>query len=172
MHVQLTSYSHLVSSPTIPWAMSSFTRFRSNFRSQSAEYQALPVSNSRSNSPLSPPPPLSRNILPRRNRYTLLSILLLTIPTILFLASRHHSQVDQYVSAGVSWRGDSEGGMLWLEKLKEWSGGCRGWDPDLPEDQDPEGCIKAKQYRQTMRVLAREEKADQYVQDPASYQSR
>lgn len=149
--------------------MSSFTRFRSNFRSRTAqsEYQALPLSASNSSSPLSPTPPVSRTLLPRRNRYTLLSILLLTIPTILFLASRHQSPVNY----GASWTGNSEGTrMVWVEKVKEWTGGCRSWDPESPEDDDPEGCMKARQYRQTMRVLAREEKADQYVPDLASYQ--
>ena len=56
--------------------------------------------------------------------------------------------------------GDSEG-LVWVEKVKEWGWGCRGWDPELSESEDPEGCIKAKQYRQTMRVLEREELADQ-----------
>lgn len=42
---------------------------------------------------------------------------------------------------------------------EEW--GCRGWDPELPEISDPAGCLKARQYRQTMRVLEREKLAKQ-----------
>ena len=150
--------------------MSSFTRFRSNFRSRPVDYQALPL-NSNSNSPLSPSAPPIRALLPRRNRYTLLSILLVAIPTILFVASRHRSEVDEYVKYGQDrlsgWTGESEG-IIWVEKVKDWSQGCRGWDPDSPEEEDPEGCLKAKQYRQTMRVLEREEVAAQYAHHPST----
>ena len=77
--------------------------------------------------------------------------------------------MDEYVKYGQDrlsgWTGESEG-IVWVEKVKDWSQGCRSWDPDLPEEEDPEGCLKAKQYRQTMRVLEREELAAQYVTFP------
>jgi hypothetical protein len=38
---------------------------------------------------------------------------------------------------------------------------CWGWDPDMPEEMDPRGCLRARQYRQVMRVLEREKKAEQ-----------
>ncbi|KAI9638396.1 uncharacterized protein MKK02DRAFT_10347, partial [Dioszegia hungarica] len=33
---------------------------------------------------------------------------------------------------------------------------CRGWDPEQGEENDPEGCLRARQYRQVQRVLRRE----------------
>lgn len=38
---------------------------------------------------------------------------------------------------------------------------CADWDPDLPEERDPAGCLRARQYRQVMRVLEREIRAEQ-----------
>ena len=34
---------------------------------------------------------------------------------------------------------------------------CDAWDPSAPEVEDPPGCLKAKQYRQTEKCLQREE---------------
>ncbi|ODN73519.1 hypothetical protein L202_08019 [Cryptococcus amylolentus CBS 6039] len=34
--------------------------------------------------------------------------------------------------------------------------GCAGWNPAKPESEDPVGCLKARQYGQTQRVLERE----------------
>ena len=36
---------------------------------------------------------------------------------------------------------------------------CLGWDPMRDEGDDPVDCLKARQYRQTTRVLEREKKA-------------
>lgn len=38
---------------------------------------------------------------------------------------------------------------------------CKGWDPEGAVDDDPPGCLKARQYRQVQRVLAREIEAKQ-----------
>ena len=40
---------------------------------------------------------------------------------------------------------------------------CHGWDPEADEKDDPVDCLRSRQYRQVQRVLAREEKAEQYV---------
>jgi hypothetical protein len=74
---------------------------------------------------------------------------------------------DGYLQYGqdriTSWsdNDDGLGRKVWIERISEWKGGCRGWDPDRPEEEDPEQCMKARQYRQTMRVLEREERAEQ-----------
>lgn len=47
------------------------------------------------------------------------------------------------------------------ERISEWAGECKGWDPEKPENEDPVDCLKARQYRQTLRVLEREELAKQ-----------
>lgn len=47
-------------------------------------------------------------------------------------------------------------GWLPIEKI-----GCWGWDPAGPEEMDPKGCLRARQYRQVMRVLERERRAEQ-----------
>ena len=38
---------------------------------------------------------------------------------------------------------------------------CVDWDPTRDEGDDPVDCLKARQYRQTSRVLAREDKLEQ-----------
>ncbi|KAK8869891.1 hypothetical protein IAR55_000459 [Kwoniella newhampshirensis] len=55
------------------------------------------------------------------------------------------------------WKGSVQG---WLPGNIREKSECVGWDPDLNEENDPVGCLKAKQYRQTQRVLAREEKGE------------
>lgn len=40
-------------------------------------------------------------------------------------------------------------------------GSCRGWDPEQGEENDPEGCLRARQYRQVQRVLRRENLREQ-----------
>ena len=54
----------------------------------------------------------------------------------------------------------------WSSTLAEqWNVGsgnkCAGWDPDAPEEADPKDCLRARQYRQTRRVLEREIKGEQ-----------
>nr|ODN81216.1 hypothetical protein L203_05722 [Cryptococcus depauperatus CBS 7841] len=62
--------------------------------------------------------------------------------------------------AVVSWR-QADGwkakvvGWLPQDKVNE-KVECKGWDPLLPEELDPVECFKARQYRQTKRVLERE----------------
>jgi len=66
--------------------------------------------------------------------------------------------------AVTSWSDEGHDGLTSkysVERMDVWKGGCRNWGPDDPEEEDPESCLKAKQYRQTMRVLKREERADQ-----------
>lgn len=140
--------------------------WRSPFRRLESGYDPLPLST------LSPPispiptPTLSRSLLPRRNRYTLIIAFLIFVPALTLITSHHTSHLPRYVQDGqdrvTAWADASEG-RVWVEKMKEWGGGCRGWDPDKPEEEDPPTCLKARQYRQTMRVLEREEKAEQYV---------
>ena len=48
-----------------------------------------------------------------------------------------------------------------LGKMGEDGWRCWGWDPARPEEMDPEGCLRARQYRQVMRVLERERRAEQ-----------
>lgn len=92
--------------------------------------------------------------------------------------------LDEGLGLGLSrfdaWHGD--GGRLgvagsggWVHGMKEGLGsglkgwlptqkiGCWGWDPARPEDMDPKGCLRARQYRQVMRVLEREQRAEQSV---------
>lgn len=40
---------------------------------------------------------------------------------------------------------------------------CVDWDPEAPEENDPPRCLRARQYRQVQRVLAREQAGKQYV---------
>ena len=72
----------------------------------------------------------------------------LTPPSVREQGSRWVSQIKEYVPSGSNFGGG-----------EEW--GCRGWDPEGPEELDPEGCLKARQYRQTMKVLSREMEAKQ-----------
>ncbi|WWC90108.1 uncharacterized protein L201_005041 [Kwoniella dendrophila CBS 6074] len=47
-----------------------------------------------------------------------------------------------------------------LPKESEESDECKNWDHLNNEENDPPNCLKSKQYRQTMRVLEREEKSE------------
>ncbi|WVQ78014.1 hypothetical protein IAT38_000095 [Cryptococcus sp. DSM 104549] len=66
------------------------------------------------------------------------------------------------------WEGDDRWGPVpvWLGGEDEASGReresgeCGGWDHERPEEDDPVGCVRARQYRQTVRVLEREEKGE------------
>lgn len=140
--------------------------WRSRFRSRASEYQPLPLSTLSSPASPLPAPTLSRSLIPRRNRYTLILLVLILVPFLTLFGSRHSSHLEGYVRQGhermAAWTGASEG-KVWVEKVNEWGGNCRGWDPDKPELEDPVDCLKARQYRQTMRVLEREERAEQYV---------
>ena len=57
-------------------------------------------------------------------------------------------------SRGVSEWTENSGGIAESEE-------CRGWNPMMDEASDPVGCLKARQYRQTAKVLAREELGEQ-----------
>jgi hypothetical protein len=126
------------------------------------EYQALPTNTSPSSSP---------NLSSGRPRFSRrrvhIAILVLTAVTILFVGwhTPTRDRVGEYAQYGkevaTSWTGDGLKQKYWLERMDEWKGKCKGWDPEKPEEEDPEFCLKAKQYRQTMRVLEREEKAKQ-----------
>lgn len=133
--------------------MSSSFRIRIPLASRGVEYQPLPIST-----------PVSPTRLPRRNRWTLLAFCTL-ITVILLVITRPTPQALRLREYGNH--------SVWVEKVKQWTGAdsCKGWDPDLPEDEDPEGCMRARQYRQTIRVLEREERAEQYVSIPPSRRS-
>ncbi|WVR05095.1 hypothetical protein IAU60_002107 [Kwoniella sp. DSM 27419] len=118
-----------------------------------------------------PSSPVSWRILPRRRNLTLL----LVITSVLFcLATFHPSsglEPSQRIDRLKNWSADKTSDFIdvlpeegWGATFKGWWSQrpteprqCHGWDPSMPEEQDPVGCLKARQYRQTMRVLAREE---------------
>lgn len=134
-------------------------------------YRGLPLSNS-----TSPPTPSSPTFFRKRTiRRTRLVLLTLGfVISYLFVFGTQHlgtkgrirsyySHADDALSTSSGYRGDGGEIKFWSERINEWVGKCRGWDPEKSEDQDPINCLKAKQYRQTMRVLEREEEAKQYV---------
>ncbi|WVQ78013.1 hypothetical protein IAT38_000094 [Cryptococcus sp. DSM 104549] len=49
------------------------------------------------------------------------------------------------------------GGTAGASRSRVESGECKGWDHQKPVGYDPRGCVKARQYRQTVAVLEREE---------------
>jgi len=104
--------------------------------------------------------------------------------TVLFFSAQHDDGVSTIIDQGRTalkgdwaiWRGmagSTTGEELWLANMDHVTashendmGGeaeCEYWDPERDEVDDPVGCLKARQYRQTQRVLEREEKAEQWV---------
>ncbi|WVQ78016.1 hypothetical protein IAT38_000097 [Cryptococcus sp. DSM 104549] len=122
-------------------------------------YAILPTSSPRQGSP--PPRPLPRPRF-RRHRNTYLLLISLAASLIIYTGLTH--------SSGPSFDAASWGGQQdWAAMVEEWlpTGGgegekreCKGWDPEKPEEQDPVGCLKARQWRQTQRVLEREIKKE------------
>ncbi|WWC61213.1 uncharacterized protein I303_103793 [Kwoniella dejecticola CBS 10117] len=131
-------------------------------------------------SPTLAPKPISRTFSQKRNLSFLviglfvLSFLLLSLnPNVQQNSLEHLDRLkewssDKAQSLAEGWSDDTMiGGTLkgWLadadanEHPKE-KKECRGWNHTLSEDNDPPNCLKARQYRQTMRVLDREDKAE------------
>jgi hypothetical protein len=137
-------------------------------RSRSGESQVLPVTTS---ARLSTSSPILNSTRPRYIRRRINVGIIALTACILILIGWHRPTRDRvggyakYSKEAVSnWSDEQQDGLgskYWMERMDEWKGHCRDWDPDNPEEEDPEFCLKAKQYRQTMRVLEREEKADQ-----------
>ncbi|WVQ78011.1 hypothetical protein IAT38_000092 [Cryptococcus sp. DSM 104549] len=153
------------------------------FLTQRSQYQPLPQSSpSSSPSPLRTAPPSFRRrgcTLPRRPY-------LLLIPVALIIALASLSRLHPYTASVVDdhlghlkewWEADSldgdewgaaaGSGVAWLPAGWEQEHGaakesaeCEGWDPETAEENDPEGCLKARQYRQTRRVFEREKRGE------------
>ncbi|WVF72286.1 hypothetical protein IAT40_007098 [Kwoniella sp. CBS 6097] len=121
--------------------------------------------------------PIARNLSQRRTLiiyiilfFFILFVLGLLHPSVRSESAEHLSKIkdwghDQAVNLFDEVELEDDG---WASTVKGWleleDGGyvkekkeCRGWNPEEDELLDPEECLKAKQYRQTMRVLAREE---------------
>ncbi|ODN84711.1 hypothetical protein L202_00602 [Cryptococcus amylolentus CBS 6039] len=97
-------------------------------------------------------PPSGRPRLTRRN--LTIALVTLTIGTSYFVGFSGH---DERLNKMATWGNDNFGewipsSVLGNGETKE----CRGWDPSRPESEDPVGCLKARQYRQTQAVLQRE----------------
>jgi hypothetical protein len=137
-------------------------------RSRSGGSQVLPVTTSALSSTSSP---ILNSTRPRYIRRRINIIIIALTACILFLIGWHpptRDRVGGYAKYGKeavsNWSDEQQDGLgskYWMERMDEWKGHCRDWDPDNPEEEDPESCLKAKQYRQTIRVLEREERADQ-----------
>ncbi|OCF71955.1 hypothetical protein I204_07218 [Kwoniella mangroviensis CBS 8886] len=114
--------------------------------------------------------PISRSFSQRRN----LCFLVLSLFALSLLILGLHPKVQQgsldNLDRFKEWSSDKAQGIVdglpnqvkgWLVDLqKVESKSCKGFNPLDSEDQDPPGCLKARQYRQTMRVLEREEKSE------------
>jgi hypothetical protein len=132
-------------------------------------------------------PRLSRSA--RRRYRTALIVVTLALAilsgTLLFLRTTSSAAVtidSFFTSTRTVWAGATQGWQdVWDTNRKMGEAGwaedevdipdvdigmCEGWSPDGEEDDDPEGCLTARQYRQVSRVLAREEKAEQCVNYP------
>ena len=102
--------------------------------------------------------------------------------SLLLLSVTNDGSVTSFVDHGRTalskdwsiWRDMSrvaQGDEVWLENMDDLTAShatsgdleveCEGWVPEGDEAEDPAGCLRARQYRQTQRVLAREEKAEQ-----------
>ncbi|ODO11552.1 hypothetical protein I350_00333 [Cryptococcus amylolentus CBS 6273] len=81
-------------------------------------------------------------------------LLVLTVFTLIAGVFGSSISSDDAMERFNSWSTDK------LDYLASFAGGevrsCRGSDPAAPEWDDPAGCLKAKQYRQTFKVLERE----------------
>ncbi|OCF39474.1 hypothetical protein I317_06749 [Kwoniella heveanensis CBS 569] len=120
-------------------------------------------------------PPLARSLSQRRTLVIYIIVFFLILFSLGLLHPDVRSESAEHLSRFKDWGHDQALNLFdglederWASKVKGWleleDGGyvkekkeCRGWDPQVDEAMDPEGCLKAKQYRQTMRVLAREE---------------
>ena len=93
------------------------------------------------------------------------------IATFLFIAvllgAQHHGSTLMTESGLATLKGD---GWLWPSTgdVGKSNNGylrnedhCEGWDPEKDEVDDPVNCLRARQYRQTWRVLDREQRAEQ-----------
>ncbi|WRT67044.1 uncharacterized protein IL334_004010 [Kwoniella shivajii] len=118
--------------------------------------------------------PISRTYSQKRN----LCFMVLALFTILFLLGLLHPTVQhgplEHLDRLKEWSTDKAQNLVqvlpeegWGGTVKDWldiphneSGECKGWDPKSLEENDPVDCLKARQYRQTMRVLEREEKSE------------
>ena len=137
-------------------------------RSRSGEYQVLPVTTS---ARLSTSSPILNSTRPRYIRRRINVGIIALTACILILIGWHRPTRDcvggyakHGKEAATSWLDEQQYGLkskYWVERMDEWKGHCRDWDPDNSEEEDPESCLKARQYRQTMRVLEREEKSTQ-----------
>lgn len=141
-------------------------RLKLPFSPSSPRYSLLPSASpgtsSRRNLPFSSPP--SKLHLSRRKYDQRLAILCLALS--IFSLVLFFSRLSSYPYDGLSNYRDEVRRFGWMDGFQRVLHGqdnCRGWNPDLPEELDPVNCLKARQYRQTMRVLAREMEAKQCV---------
>lgn len=133
-------------------------------------------------SPISNPYPSNQGIprlpLPRRMRrrpavpYLIVSFTVFTLIAIAYFRSSAHIIHGAEIDGKGGWTDWGEWGDMadivdrfgtGLGRGKEMLGldVCSGWDPLAAETDDPEGCLKARQFRQVQRVLIREEKREQ-----------
>ncbi|WVQ78012.1 hypothetical protein IAT38_000093 [Cryptococcus sp. DSM 104549] len=111
------------------------------------------------------PPPL---IVPRRLRKSHLYLLILSALTLLFFSPRAFTPSGQSYGLRIWDSARLGSGGQWSSVMQGWlphgeaqeSKECKGWDPEKPEEEDPVGCLKARQWRQTQRVIEREIKKE------------
>ncbi|WVQ78015.1 hypothetical protein IAT38_000096 [Cryptococcus sp. DSM 104549] len=135
---------------------------------QGTKYTLLPQGSPPTVSP--PSPPLKPTSTRRRHRSCLLILIPLVLIIILLSLGRLHPDtaiaMDNTVNGLKGWWA----GAPTYGPVPVWLGGeaganphgkeskvCRGWDHEAPVEEDPLGCVKARQYRQTVAVLEREE---------------
>ncbi|WWC69545.1 uncharacterized protein I206_103487 [Kwoniella pini CBS 10737] len=127
-------------------------------------------------SPTTTPKLISRTFSQKRNLcFLVISLFILSFLVLGLHPNVQQNSIEQYDRLK-EWSNDKAqnlaeglsddtvlGGTLkgWLdhsEKVEEKE--CKGWNHVLGEENDPPNCLKARQYRQTMRALEREEKAE------------